>query len=88
VRVWTPGPTFAITASVLLVCALAVAFYSAAEPPASGVPVTTAEKYVSAVTIAFLAILILYVVINGPKLARLERAIAELEAARRPDNEP
>jgi hypothetical protein len=40
--------------------------------------VTSAEKYVSAVYLVILAVILLYVVLYAFKLTRLERAIAEL----------
>jgi cytochrome c biogenesis protein ResB len=40
--------------------------------------VTTAEKYVSAAYLVFLAVLLVYLVICSAKVARLEREVAEL----------
>ena len=45
---------------------------------------TTAEKYVTAAYLVFLAVVLLYVVLYARKLARLEREVGELaELARR-----
>jgi hypothetical protein len=40
--------------------------------------VTTAEKYVSAAYLVFLAVLLIYHVICSAKVARLEREVSEL----------
>jgi hypothetical protein len=40
--------------------------------------VTTAEKYVNAAYLVFLAVVLLYVVIYSSKIARLEREVAEI----------
>jgi hypothetical protein len=39
---------------------------------------TTAEQYVTAAYLVFLAVVLLYVVIYSAKIARLEREVAEL----------
>ena len=50
---------------------------------------TTAEKYVTAAYLVFLAVVLLYVVLYARKLARLEREVGELaELARRRQPEP
>jgi hypothetical protein len=52
---------------------------------------TTAEKYVTAVYLAVLATVLLWVVIYAFKIVRLERDVAELlelAGRREPENEP
>jgi hypothetical protein len=44
--------------------------------------VTSAEKYVAAAYLVVLAVVLLYVVLYAFKLARLERALAELPLTR------
>jgi hypothetical protein len=44
--------------------------------------VTSAEKYVTAAYLVVLAVILLYVVLFAFKLARLERAIADLAGTR------
>jgi hypothetical protein len=44
---------------------------------------TSAEKYVTAAYLVVLAVVLLYVVLYAFKLARLERAVAELRLTRK-----
>jgi hypothetical protein len=48
---------------------------------------TSAEKYVTAAYLVVLAVVLLYVVLYAFKLARLERAVAELRLTRNDQGE-